>query len=396
MEHRRALSREISALPLRRAAAHVDGRLAGVLAALNSATTEAEIGRVVASHAARLWSARGVAVALVEGAALRLTGSVGYDCDTMAPGARLPFTAGLPLTEAARTGQATVHRSGDGAGWVAVPLPGSPRPLGSVVLSLQPGGPEVDVGLLSELAEHAARALRRSPLALSTRAVQPTESAEGIDAAMHQTGLTGETSGDVVDLVADGAGGAWLIVADTCGADAEATRVARDVQLVGRAIAGVATKPAVVLAQMDRVLRESSRTDRFVTAAVAHLQPAPDGSWHLDLAVAGHPLPLHVHDGQVAELGGPGLPLNLGVGGALAPDESHTVLRPGDGVLMWTDGLTDRQRGAVDDADVTGALAAATAANVLAADQLAHFLTALTDLAGPSRDDLAALLVIIP
>jgi hypothetical protein len=63
---------------------------------------------------------------------------------------------------------------------------------------------------------------------------------------------------------------------------------------------------------------------------------------------------------------------------------------------MWTDGLTDRQRGAVDDADVTGALAAATAANVLAADQLAHFLTALTDLAGPSRDDLAALLVIIP
>jgi hypothetical protein len=90
MDHRRALSREISALPLRRAAAHVDGRLAGVLAALNSATTEAEIGRVVASHAARLWSARGVAVALVEGAALRLTGSVGYDCDTMAPGARLP------------------------------------------------------------------------------------------------------------------------------------------------------------------------------------------------------------------------------------------------------------------------------------------------------------------
>jgi hypothetical protein len=127
-------------------------------------------------------------------------------------------------------------------------------------------------------------------MALSTRAVQPTESAEGIDAAMHQTGLTGETSGDVVDLVADGAGGAWLIVADVCGADAEATRVARDVQLVGRAIAGVATKPAVVLAQMDRVLRESSRTDRFVTAAVAHLQPAPDGSWHLELAVAGHPL----------------------------------------------------------------------------------------------------------
>ena len=395
MEQPRAVTREISALPLRRAVAHVDGRLAGVLAALNSATSEAEIGHVVASHAARLWSARGCAVALVEGAAVRLAGSVGYDCDTMAPGARLPLTAGLPLTEAARTGTATVHRAGDGAGWVAVPLPGAPRPLGSVVLSLEAGGAEVDVGLLSQVAEHAARALRRSPVALTTRAVQPTESAAGIDAAMHRTGLTGTTSGDVVDVVPDCAGGAWLIVADVCGADAEATRVARDVQLVGRATAGVASKPAVVLAQMDLVLRESSLTDRFVTAAVAHLQPT-GSSWLLELALAGHPLPLLVHDGRVLELGGPGLPLNLGVGGACVPQESQSVLRPGDVVLMWTDGVTDRQRRNVEDAEVSAALTAATTTGVLAADQLTHFLTALTDLAGPSRDDLAALLVTIP
>jgi serine phosphatase RsbU (regulator of sigma subunit) len=212
---------------------------------------------------------------------------------------------------------------------------------------------------------------------------------------MHRTGLTGTTSGDVVDVVPDCAGGAWLIVADVCGADAEATRVARDVQLVGRATAGVASKPAVVLAQMDLVLRESSLTDRFVTAAVAHLQPA-GSSWLLELALAGHPLPLLVHDGRVLELGGPGLPLNLGVGGACVPQESQSVLRPGDVVLMWTDGVTDRQRRNVEDAEVSAALTAATTTGVLAADQLTHFLTALTDLAGPSRDDLAALLVTIP
>jgi serine phosphatase RsbU (regulator of sigma subunit) len=72
------------------------------------------------------------------------------------------------------------------------------------------------------------------------------------------------------------------------------------------------------------------------------------------------------------------------------------VLRPGDVVLMWTDGVTDRQRRNVEDAEVSAALTAATTTGVLAADQLTHFLTALTDLAGPSRDDLAALLVTIP
>src|SRR5688500_16524907 len=113
MEHS-ALTRQQSALPLRRAGEHVDGRLAGVLAALNTATDEREIGHAVAWHAASMWLARGVAVAVAEGAAVRLVGSVGYDCDTMAPGVRLPLTAGLPLTEAARTGNAVVQRSADG------------------------------------------------------------------------------------------------------------------------------------------------------------------------------------------------------------------------------------------------------------------------------------------
>lgn len=382
--------------PPRRAGAHVDQRLAPALGELNSAATDDEVGEVVAAHAAALWGARGAAVAMVEGAALRMTGAVGYDCDTMAPGARLPMSAGLPLTEAARTGDPVVLQAAGGGGWVAVPLPGALRPLGSLVLSLTAGGPNVDVGLLSELAHHASRALRR---VRTTAPPVPTTGTEvaGLDIAVHHTALSGRTGGDVVAVVADRRGGGWLVVADVCGADVEARRAARDLHLVAGAVAPLADGPAALLEVLDSLLRDTVVTDRFATALALRLVPAPDGDWRVDVAVAGHPLPAVVRGGAVAPIGSPGLPLNLEtVGGAVDRPEMSIQLRPGDVLVAGTDGATDRVRGSVTDRELAAAIVQGAEAGGSAADRLHRILGELVATHGSSRDDLSAVLVSVP
>jgi hypothetical protein len=380
--------------PLFRAGAHVDHRLAAALGELNSAATDDEVGEVVASHAAALWAARGAAVAVVEGAALRLTGTVGYDCDTMAPGARLPMTAGLPLTEAARTGDPIVQQAGGGGGWVAVPLPGAPRPLGSLVLSLTAGAPAVDVGLLSELAHHASRALRRVRAAAPPVPMNGIE-VEGLDVAVHHSALSGRTGGDVVAVVPDRRGGCWLLVADVCGADVEARRAARDLHLVARAVAPLASGPAALLQSLDSLLRDTVVTDRFATALALRLVPTGNREWRLELAVAGHPLPVLVRNGDVVAVGAPGLPLNLEtVGDSTDRPETVRTLGAGDVLVAATDGVTDRVRGSVGDPELADAILRGIAAPS-SAERLRTMLGALTTTYGGSRDDLSAVLVSI-
>jgi hypothetical protein len=376
-----------------RAGAHVDQRLAPALGELNSAATDDEVGEVVATHAAALWAARGAAVAVVEGAALRLTGAVGYDCDTMAPGARLPMTAGLPLTEAARTGDPVILQAAGGGGWVAVPLPGAPRPLGSLVLSLTVGGPAVDVGLLSELAHHASRALRRVRTSAPPVPMTGIEIA-GLDIAVHHSALSGRIGGDVVAVVPDRRGGCWLLVADVCGADVEARRAARDLHLVACAVAPLASGPAALLQALDSLLRDTVVTDRFATALALRLVPNDGGGWRLDIAVAGHPLPAIVHRGDVRPIGSPGLPLNLEtVGESTHRPEMTLELARGDLLVAGTDGVTDRVRGGVPDDELAAAIIRGVAAGESAAERLRAILADLAATHGNSRDDLSAVLV---
>lgn len=387
-------ARRASQPPVLRAGGHVDQRLAPSLAELNSAATTDEVGQIVASHAAILWSARGAAVGVVHGAALRLVGAVGYDCATMAPGAQLPMTAGLPLTEAARTGDPVVQQGGE-AGWVAVPLPGTPRALGSLVLSLRPESPPVDVGLLSELAYHASAALRRLGSVAGGLHATAYDDVGGLDIAVHQHGLAGRTGGDVVVVMADPRGGCWLLVADVCGADVEAARAARDLHLVARGVAPLADGPAALLHALDMVLRGTIGTDRFATALALRARPDLDGAWHIQVAVAGHPLPQVLCGGHVRPVGAPGLPLNLETVGTTANRPEATLrLAPGDVLLAGTDGLTDRIRGSVTDVDLGDALRATLP--VSSADWLAAVLRDLTVAYGASRDDLSAVLLRVP
>lgn len=76
---------------------------------------------------------------------------------------------------------------------------------------------------------------------------------------------------------------------------------------------------------------------------LAAVTPTPDGA-HVVVSSAGHPLPLLVRgDGEVAEVGRPGS--LLGVLTDLRVHEVTFDLGPGDALVLFTDGITERRSG---------------------------------------------------
>lgn len=95
-----------------------------------------------------------------------------------------------------------------------------------------------------------------------------------------------------------------------------------------------------LLTGMDEILAGHGG-DAFVTAVVARLDIT---TGRLQLCSAGHPAPLHVRNGHAL----PTVPcrpqLPLGLGARLGHAEAQiieTTLEPGDGLLLYTDGVVD-------------------------------------------------------
>jgi sigma-B regulation protein RsbU (phosphoserine phosphatase) len=100
--------------------------------------------------------------------------------------------------------------------------------------------------------------------------------------------------------------------------------------------------PSQLLAHVDRHLRRVAPDGMFATAFYGIYDPA---TRRLHYSVAGHPLPLlrrRHHD--VRELPATdGLP--LGVEGPTTRMEKEIILAPGDGLLLYTDGLVEGMNG---------------------------------------------------
>ncbi|MEU0129949.1 PP2C family protein-serine/threonine phosphatase [Streptomyces sp. NPDC006289] len=78
----------------------------------------------------------------------------------------------------------------------------------------------------------------------------------------------------------------------------------------------------------------------FVTAAVLDI---PDAAHELRLVSCGHPPPLLLREGRAHVLGAaePGPPLGVGTLAGTRPTEDVFAFRPGDTLLLYTDGVTE-------------------------------------------------------
>jgi PAS domain S-box-containing protein len=148
-----------------------------------------------------------------------------------------------------------------------------------------------------------------------------------------------DIGGDFYDLFGL-PGEAWgFVIGDVCGHGAEAAAVTALTRHTTRAIARLVSRPADVLRMVNEELRASDH-DRFCTALYGRLDPVGSGI-RLTLACGGHPPPLvRRASGAIEALREHG-PL-LGVFAAAEFPEVTVDLQPRDTLLVYTDGLIER------------------------------------------------------
>jgi len=146
-----------------------------------------------------------------------------------------------------------------------------------------------------------------------------------------------EVGGDFYDFLNLGDGSVGLVIGDVSGKGIPAALVMANTQSVLRAIAGRGNvAPGQVLAEANEVLFTYLPPNMFATCFYAVLDPTEG---RLRYANAGHNLPCCWHEGTAIELRASGMPLGLMPG--MDYEEKERTLAPGDGVLLYSDGLIE-------------------------------------------------------
>jgi serine phosphatase RsbU (regulator of sigma subunit)/PAS domain-containing protein len=236
---------------------------------------------------------------------------------------------------------------------LCVPLSDGQRSYGTMTL-IRPAdnGPLelADLGLVEELGEQLALAIkvdrlfmRRSEVvdslqtSLLPRNIPPVPGMEIAHAYVAATeGL--DVGGDFYDVY-DTPGGWGLAIGDVQGKGEEAAAVTAMARHAIRVLAHWNPRPGEVLSMANEVMLAPPGTDRFVTAAAAHLRWEGD-ILHATVGSAGHPGPALIRaDGRVRLLAGGGMP--LGLFAEAEPATEEVELAPGDILFFFTDGVTE-------------------------------------------------------
>jgi integral membrane sensor domain MASE1 len=186
-----------------------------------------------------------------------------------------------------------------------------------------------------DLARHIAATLQQS---LVPRTLPDIPSVE-VAARYRASGAAHRVGGDFYDVFEAGDGVWALAIGDVCGKGAEAAAVTALARYTIREAAVDESRPSAVLARLNAAIRRQRPANEFCTAAFLELR-VRDGGADLVFATGGHPLPVLLRAGETAETVG-----HHGIALGIRPDPELTderiELRPGDALLVYTDGLTD-------------------------------------------------------
>jgi sigma-B regulation protein RsbU (phosphoserine phosphatase) len=250
---------------------------------------------------------------------------------------------------------------------------------------------------------------RTETIAVLQRGLYPQRVPEvpGVDVAALLSPAEAETNvgGDFVDIRVAGAHRWALIVGDVVGKGAGAATLTALARHTTLALTSLGWPPSRVLAEVSEAIAadepagDGLADPRFCTMALATLQPVPGDEPGADvvLSLGGHPRPLLLTaGGEVTEVGVPGTLL-----GVVDEPELHDVrlrLRPGEALVLFTDGVTEARRGrdAFGDERLTalvGQLAGASAHQMVA-----RIVSSVRSFSGDDdpRDDVAVLAVVVP
>jgi sigma-B regulation protein RsbU (phosphoserine phosphatase) len=194
----------------------------------------------------------------------------------------------------------------------------------------------------AEESEARARALART---LQQTLIPPAPPAiPGLDvaAAFRPAGSGDEVGGDFYDIFEIGAGDWAVAIGDVCGKGVEAAVVTALARHTIRAAAVNSSTPSEILNVVNEVLLRHDG-DRFCTIALMRLRRTGD-TWVAEVGSAGHPLPLLCNEGGEPQIVGEAGTL-LGVLPDATVVDTRLVLRSGDVIVLYTDGVTEARAG---------------------------------------------------
>ena len=328
-----------------------------------------------------------------------------------------------PVAEALRTGQARLERAasiedlvlgaagGRGRAGVTprfpvrssavVPIQHRGRVLGVFILATKGdrGLDAEDLDLAVEIAHRAALAVvnaqafqQEHQIAESLqRALLPATvpSVPGLDLAVRYLAATDGASvgGDWYDVLAFDDGTTGVVVGDVVGHDIAASTAMGQLRSALRVFAWEEPgSPAAALARADRLADRLGLA--YATCILGLFDP---GSLTFRWGNAGHPPPVLVRDGAATFLDHETGVL-LGVTGGVEVRETTTELRPGDLLVLYTDGLVERRDEPLQ-AGLERLVAVATEAGVEDAQLLCDALVDALVPPSARRDDDVAILV---
>jgi PAS domain S-box-containing protein len=147
-----------------------------------------------------------------------------------------------------------------------------------------------------------------------------------------------EVGGDFYDVFPLSSGRMGMVIGDVCGKGPQAAAVTGLVRHTLRAAARHEDDPAAVVREVNQSIIDAGQ-DLFCTAVYGVIERDHE-AFGVRLVASGHPLPIVVErSGEVTEAGQHGNP--LGIFDEIKAITERTVLRPGDTLVLYTDGITD-------------------------------------------------------
>jgi len=286
---------------------------------------------------------------------------------------------------------------------LAVPLVARRRLLG-VLVAGRPAGATFgsdDVALLGDLARRTAVAVDSARLyeestsiarALQASLLPPTLPRKGVvefGARYAPAGEGNEVGGDFYDVF-DIAGGWGFAIGDVCGKGPEAAAITGMARDVLRLLMRDGRRPDAALRRLNTAILDLGDRGRFCTATLGTVTPDAD-RLRITLSLAGHPAPVLVRAGGTVGFVGTNGTL-LGVFPDLDLAEDTVILEPGDALVFYTDGVTERRANST----MFGEQKLLECLRGLAghsADAIAGLLEEHVQRFGIARDDLAVLVV---
>lgn len=160
-----------------------------------------------------------------------------------------------------------------------------------------------------------------------------------IATAYWPAGEASQVGGDFYDVFAIDETTWALVIGDACGTGPDAAATAAIARHTARAAARHGLGHHEVLEWVNQAVKHSDR-DLFCTACYATMKIDPElDTIEVTVAAGGHPLPIVTGHGKAQSLGAPGTLLGI-FEEPVFETRSH-LLAPGEGLVLYTDGVTD-------------------------------------------------------